>query len=528
MPTLASPTPATISLSGTRHADCSPAPVVRAISVICALALVGVLAFAALSGSAIAAAQTLPPLPMQRALAEWLPERNPMRRAAQRARTRAIHEQLAEQANQPVRTSRRPRLPARGLPARKDKRGDRKKNRTAALGTPITAPPSRGRVPETGRKNGRPRPPSAPTQKPLTQPENQAKPAAPAAPPQKPTAEPAAPPPDEWPEDVRRKALAACLRILAPVAAEIGDITPVKKGACGDPAMVEVRAVGARNKVTLQPALKLNCRVVRALRDWLRDTVQPAARELFQSRVVKIVGGGGYSCRNRNGAKTGRLSEHAFGNAIDLPRFVLANGRTVSVLKDWGPTKRDLAKKLLEAKPQPAKSVAPIKLQAPTSVPRSIAPPRATRQSRVEDDGEASGAETARKIPGLPARKPGLAAQRIARRLAEQRRRARERAERRRRADDKRKAAALAKKSKAPRPTAAKSGPARLPRPSSVETAQPPRAKAVVTARARFLRRLHTGACQRFGTVLGPEANEAHRDHFHLDLAKRRRSAYCR
>jgi hypothetical protein len=44
---------------------------------------------------------------------------------------------------------------------------------------------------------------------------------------------------------------------------------------------------------------------------------------------------------------------------------------------------------------------------------------------------------------------------------------------------------------------------------------------------AAFLRRLHRGACGPFGTVLGPEANEAHRDHFHLDLAPRRRSAFC-
>ena len=42
-----------------------------------------------------------------------------------------------------------------------------------------------------------------------------------------------------------------------------------------------------------------------------------------------------------------------------------------------------------------------------------------------------------------------------------------------------------------------------------------------------FLRRLHRGACGTFGTVLGPEANEAHRDHFHFDLAQRRHSAYC-
>jgi len=27
--------------------------------------------------------------------------------------------------------------------------------------------------------------------------------------------------------------------------------------------------------------------------------------------------------------------------------------------------------------------------------------------------------------------------------------------------------------------------------------------------------------------VLGPEANEAHRDHFHFDLAARKRNAFC-
>jgi hypothetical protein len=45
--------------------------------------------------------------------------------------------------------------------------------------------------------------------------------------------------------------------------------------------------------------------------------------------------------------------------------------------------------------------------------------------------------------------------------------------------------------------------------------------------RSQFLRDIHDGACKIFGTVLGPEANAAHRNHFHLDLAKRRHSAYC-
>lgn len=44
---------------------------------------------------------------------------------------------------------------------------------------------------------------------------------------------------------------------------------------------------------------------------------------------------------------------------------------------------------------------------------------------------------------------------------------------------------------------------------------------------ALFLRRVHETACGKFGTVLGPEANEAHRDHLHLDLAARRHSSFC-
>ncbi len=45
--------------------------------------------------------------------------------------------------------------------------------------------------------------------------------------------------------------------------------------------------------------------------------------------------------------------------------------------------------------------------------------------------------------------------------------------------------------------------------------------------KAIFLHRVHGDACGLFGTVLGPEANEAHRDHLHLDMKSRPRSAYC-
>ncbi|MFQ5438856.1 MAG: extensin family protein [Paracoccaceae bacterium] len=43
----------------------------------------------------------------------------------------------------------------------------------------------------------------------------------------------------------------------------------------------------------------------------------------------------------------------------------------------------------------------------------------------------------------------------------------------------------------------------------------------------RLLKTLHKGACGPFGTVLGPEANRYHRDHFHFDTARYRGGPYC-
>ena len=42
------------------------------------------------------------------------------------------------------------------------------------------------------------------------------------------------------------------------------------------------------------------------------------------------------------------------------------------------------------------------------------------------------------------------------------------------------------------------------------------------------LRQLHGGACGLFGTVLGPEADQYHKDHFHFDTARRSSGPVCR
>ncbi len=44
----------------------------------------------------------------------------------------------------------------------------------------------------------------------------------------------------------------------------------------------------------------------------------------------------------------------------------------------------------------------------------------------------------------------------------------------------------------------------------------------------RVLEKMHKAACGTFGTVLGPEADRYHQDHFHFDTARHRSGAYCR
>jgi hypothetical protein len=43
-----------------------------------------------------------------------------------------------------------------------------------------------------------------------------------------------------------------------------------------------------------------------------------------------------------------------------------------------------------------------------------------------------------------------------------------------------------------------------------------------------IMRGLHEAACGTFGTVLGPNSDRFHQDHFHFDVASYRSGAYCR
>ena len=87
--------------------------------------------------------------------------------------------------------------------------------------------------------------------------------------------------------------------------------------------------------VQVQPPATLACPVMSALDQWIAGAVQPAAAHWFRQPVVEIKQISAYSCRGMNGNPNAHISEHAFGNALDIAEFDLADGHKISVQYGW-------------------------------------------------------------------------------------------------------------------------------------------------------------------------------------------------
>ncbi len=85
----------------------------------------------------------------------------------------------------------------------------------------------------------------------------------------------------------------------------------------------------------ITPPATLACPLVSELDRWLAQGVQPAALRWFGQPVAEIKQISAYSCRGMNGRRGARISEHAFGNALDIAAFTLADGRRITVREGW-------------------------------------------------------------------------------------------------------------------------------------------------------------------------------------------------
>ena len=86
---------------------------------------------------------------------------------------------------------------------------------------------------------------------------------------------------------------------------------------------------------TLTPTATLACPVVSTLDRFISEHVQPAAGRWFGQPVVEIKQISAYSCRGMNGDPRANISEHAFGNALDIAAFTLADGHRITVKDGW-------------------------------------------------------------------------------------------------------------------------------------------------------------------------------------------------
>lgn len=81
-----------------------------------------------------------------------------------------------------------------------------------------------------------------------------------------------------------------------------------------------------------------SCRFARQFAMWVSDTGSAVVLAQTNKRLEKVATGPGYDCRHRNGDSSGKMSEHAAGDAVDITTMTLAGGTTIRMADAIDPT----------------------------------------------------------------------------------------------------------------------------------------------------------------------------------------------
>ena len=120
-----------------------------------------------------------------------------------------------------------------------------------------------------------------------------------------------------------------CRRELKRLKVEFTDLAPIHEGQCGIDHPVKVSAIGS---VGMKPAATLTCAMALTFAQWTKNELVPSARRRYFTGVRTIHQGSSYSCRKIADSR-GVLSEHGKGNALDIMRIELNNGKDIDVKK---------------------------------------------------------------------------------------------------------------------------------------------------------------------------------------------------
>lgn len=327
--------------------------------------------------------------------------------------------------------------------------------------------------------------------------------------------QPAHPVQARWSPAEVAAAQARCTTLLKGLDVVTAPADPIREGDCGTPAPRQLISLGSNPQVSFSPPVMLTCDMIAALHTWVTRELQPLARTRLGGPIIQVETMSSYSCRNAYGRAKSRLSEHGHVNALDIRGFLTVNGANTTVLADWGIPEREIEAKIAAAKAAASKLSANRAVAAAPSPQRTAAAPVAQNRPAAPAPAFAAAA----MIPPPAAQAPAVTSA-LAPAPAE--------ASPPSRFSFGPSTGALIEFPGASGSTITLMGPSHLGGPKTA--ALPPQAPLAAGAdnKKAFLHEAHARACKIFGTVLGPEANAYHRNHFHVDMAVRIIPHICR
>ncbi|WP_370631905.1 extensin-like domain-containing protein [Phyllobacterium lublinensis] len=89
----------------------------------------------------------------------------------------------------------------------------------------------------------------------------------------------------------------------------------------------------ASGRIKLKPNATLNCQMTLAFARWVKGDLSPSTRLRYLSGINTIHQASSYSCRTMSSQPGRSMSEHSKGNALDIAKITLNNGRQIKVQK---------------------------------------------------------------------------------------------------------------------------------------------------------------------------------------------------